>query len=206
MGGRLEPQEFFTIGDAQLPGAVNLQPIDLSDADPLITGDVNVSRPRTYRKAEGTRFYDFLLAGDLTRLISPRGRSAFQDLTGWTTFPIDGVGARKEQIAAYGGLVVAGRCRVDNSKSRLLSEKVPGTSRSWARWRGLFIQLETWTGHDLSLVTGTTILICTPRVRDLCIEHGLTNVKFTPVADATNYLVTPNAWEIARPKGVEPIN
>ena len=202
----MEPEEFFTIRDAQLPGAVNVQPIDLSDADRLITGDVTVSRPRIYQKAEGTRFYDFLLTGDLARLISPRVRSAFRDLTGWTTFPIDGLGAQKEQIAAYRGLVIAGRCRVDNSKSMLVSETIPGTTRSWSRWRGLFIQADTWTGHDFSLVTGTTILICTRRVRDLSIEHGLTNVRFTPVADATNSLVRPNAWEVARPRGVEPIN
>ena len=46
-------------------------------------------------------------------------------------------------------------------------------------------------------------MICTRRVRDLAVEHQLTNVEFTPVADATNYLIRPNAWEVARPKVVD---
>ncbi len=191
--------EFFAVGDAQLPKAINVQPLDPSDANPVVMGDLTLPRPRTYRKASGTRFYDFLLAGDLVHLISPPARSAFTDLTGWTTFPIAGVGPLKDQIAEYRGLVVLGRCLVDNSKSMLVAETIPGTDRSRARWRGLSIRLDTWTGHDFSLVTDTTIVICTRRVRDRCIGAGLTNVKFTPVVDATNYMVRPNAWEFARP-------
>ena len=46
-------------------------------------------------------------------------------------------------------------------------------------------------------MTDTMIVICTRRVRDLAVENELTNVEFRPVADATNYLIKPNAWEVA---------
>jgi hypothetical protein len=82
----------------------------------------------------------------------------------------------------------------------------PGNKQVWPRWRGLSIELDTWTGHDFSLVTATTIVICTRRVRDRCIDAGLTNIKFTPIAEATNYVVRPNAWEVARPWVVEQDN
>ena len=190
-------EEFFTIHDAQLPKAVNLQPLDPSDVEPVVTGEISLARPRVYRKASGSRLYDFILAGDMARLISPRVISAFEDVTGWSTFPVAGTGAFTEPIAKYAGLVIAGRCLIDNSLSMLVRDSIPGTDRSWPRWRGLFPRLDTWTGHDFSLVTDTMIVICTRRVRDLAVEHELTNVEFRPVADATNNLIKPNAWDVA---------
>ena len=47
------------------------------------------------------------------------------DVTGWTTFPVEGVGPLREPVAEYGGLVVIGRCLVDNSKSMLVSGRSP---------------------------------------------------------------------------------
>ena len=118
-------EAFSTIHDTQLPKAVNLQTLDPSDVEPLVTGDLTIARPRVYRKASGTCLYDFLRTGDIAWLISPRVRSASQMSLDGRPFPWRAVGPLREPVAEYGGLVVIGRCLVDNSKSMLVSGRSP---------------------------------------------------------------------------------
>ena len=127
-------------------------------------------------------------------LISSRTQAAFADVSGWQTYAIGAEGSGESALKDFSGLTIGGRLQIDNAKSQLVRDLQPGNG---ARWRGLFPDMTSWSGHDLCLAADSVVIICTRKVREVAEQFGLTNIEFVPVAEASNNLIRPYAWELS---------
>lgn len=164
-------------GDAKVAGV---------DIHALSRGESHVKEPIQFDAAQGSKATDFLW----TQLVTPVCVSqrvirilSENDVSGWSTYPVEVFDPEGRLLAEYKGLVVTGAvCDADYSRSALIA-KPPPTPRGkgYDVYKGLFFSEEQWDGSDMFWVGGVRVV--TEKVKKSLEQSGVENVAFTPLAE-----------------------
>jgi hypothetical protein len=177
---------FHLIGEGFTRGALRVRARAELPADPqqLTRGEAAVVEPIVFDHDQGTRPHDFVgTTWAALDLVSDRFIDVLRDgrFTGWDTYPVVIVGKDGEEVAAYHGLAITGRCgRVEWEKSErvILPPPVP-QGRATTGWRGLYFSPSSWDGSDLFVPSdGSTYVIVTDAVKAAIEKRRLTNIHF----------------------------
>jgi hypothetical protein len=134
-----------------------------------LRGELAISEPIHAVWAMGRRGAGDIVWGTnaTTVLVSDKVKGTLTRLecTGWSTFPVELLGADREPIAGYSGFVVHGRCGpIQSNRSIPLTRQYPGGT--YTDYRGYFFDEASWDGSDIFLPLGDNALIfVTERVR-----------------------------------------
>lgn len=107
------------------------------------------------------------------------------NITGWKTYPIKVYDKFGSEIPGYHGLSITGRCKdVDLS---LLNEKVDyqyiKDGPVYQYYKGFPLDLSTWDGSDMFLLSGTAYHFCTRKVYDIFKKNKISNIVYENVMD-----------------------
>lgn len=108
-------------------------------------------------------------------------------ITGWTTYPVELWGKNQERIPDYFGFAVTGKeCRRDMTKGRIiqLAPFFPG-AKPRAVYLGAYFVESDWDGSDFFWVNNFVNEVVTKRVRDLFVKNHVTNVKLVSLTQVT---------------------
>ena len=137
----------------------------------------------------GKKFTDFLNTGYATNF-SPISDKVLEilidnNITGWKTYPIQVFDKKGNEVPGYHGFSIIGRCKdLDIS---LLKERVAvqyyesGPIREY--YKGFPLDLSTWDGSDIFLLSGTGWNFITKRVYSLFKKQKITNITYEKVTD-----------------------
>ena len=104
-------------------------------------------------------------------------------VTGWTTYPVELVGAKKARIPGYRGLAVTGRCGpIQRERSRVVELRAPSGGLAKERI-GLHFDPASWDGSDVFFPHGTVHPFITARVVALLERERVTNVGWERILD-----------------------
>ena len=136
----------------------------------------------------GNKFTDFLNTGYANLYpISDKVLDILieNNITGWKTYPIEVFDKKGNEVPGYHGFSIIGRCKdLDIS---LLKERVAvqyyesGPIREY--YKGFPLDLSTWDGSDIFLLSGTGWSFITKRVYSLFKKHKITNIRYEKVTD-----------------------
>ena len=104
-------------------------------------------------------------------------------ITGWSTYPVEGHGRKGEFLPGYHGFAVTGRrCRRHSAPSLRLTKPpiVPG-AKPREVLKGLYFHPEDWDGSDFFLIDNS--IIVTERVYRLFQKAKIRNVRFIPLPE-----------------------
>lgn len=161
-------------GELELQSQVDL------DERRLMFGGV-IPGPLPLRRYAGRRVYDFVNAGPLAHLVSPRVVEVLEGIgaTGWTTTPITGY---VEGLDGYAMLVVTGRCG-DQDVGRAERTLTAGDEGRTPMpvFRGFYFESDEWDGSDVFSTSPAGFLMVTDRVVDALKAAKITNFEVEPL-------------------------
>ena len=151
----------------------------------------NVEFPLVFRQEKGyggKKMTDFLNTGWSTLYpITDKVLNLLikNNITGWKTYPIEVYDKFGTEISGYHGFSITGRCKdIDLS---LLDEKVnyqyikDGPVHQY--YRGYPLDLSTWDGSDIFVLSGTGSTFFTRKVYNIFKENKITNFDPKNVMD-----------------------
>ncbi len=105
------------------------------------------------------------------------------EVSGWSTYPVEAFDPKGELLADYHGLVVTGAvCDADYSQSAVITKPPPATrGKSYDVYRGLFFDEAQWDGSDMFWVGGVRVV--TEKVKKAFEQNGVENVAFMPLPE-----------------------
>ncbi len=135
----------------------------------------------SFVRAEGSRLLDLVGTTVATlKLVSPRFVETLEedDITGWTTFPVD---LAVEGASGYAGLAVNGRCgAIDDTLSERITIPPPvPEGNAGPGLRGLYFRRGTWDGSDVFTSEDSASIFVTAAVKEALEEAGITGVEFS---------------------------
>lgn len=131
----------------------------------------------------GGKATDFLWSG-LVPLVCISNRVfellRMNNITGWTTYPVEVYGRRGEPLPGYHGFAVTGsECRRDRSRSQVITKQAVPGGKPFEVYKGLYFKEEDWDGSDIFRVSSYGGTIVTEKVYKILKRAKVTNVKLT---------------------------
>lgn len=155
-------------------GGVNL--------DRLSQGAFQPRAPIQFDVAQGSETCDMLWTQLVTPVcISERVVRLLQqnEVSGWSTFPVEVLDNNGRLLADYHGLSVTGAvCFADYSRSTVITKPPPAPrGRSYDVYRGLYFDAEEWDGSDMFWVGRVRVVV--EKVKKVFEQNKVSNVCFT---------------------------
>ena len=167
--------------DPGTPGFTVDVSLSLSEAFSTLRGDSVPKAPVAARWVMGRRKpQDFIWTTlAVPFIVSPKVISLFRErsFTGWSTYPVDVVGASDEQIGGYCGLAVHGRCGPFQPERSAPIQKPGPTGLVIEVYKGMFFDERAWDGSDVFMPSDKTGLVfLVQAVRDAVRKSKLTGI------------------------------
>ncbi len=159
-------------------GGVNL--------DRLSQGDYQARDPVQFDVAQGSETCDILWTQFVTPVcISERVVRLLQqnDVSGWSTYPVEVLDNNGRLLAGYHGLSVTGVvCSADYSRSTVITKPPPAPrGRSYDVYRGLYFDAAEWDGSDMFWVGRVRVVV--EKVKKVFEQIKVSNMCFTPLTE-----------------------
>lgn len=174
----------YVLGDGLSSATLHVQPCQ-SILEPyrLLRGEDYSQHPIVFEPRMGGVPRDFILTGYASLfLISPRVIDLLHknEVTGWSTYPVEVTGKTGEPLNGYAGLSITGRCGPpDKPNVRKPWHDPPRWSENPYEWmRRPYFDPSTWDGSDMFVPTGTGHIILVDRVVTLLKRAKVTNARF----------------------------
>jgi len=106
------------------------------------------------------------------------------DVSGWSLYPVEVFGRRREPLPGYHGFSVIGpECARDRSRSQVVDKRPPAPGgRGYQVYRGLYFYEKEWDGSDFFRVRDTATVV-TEKVYRLFKRAKVTNVLLVPLPE-----------------------
>lgn len=186
-----EPKIFHELHDPLASRPLRLSDKGYSDwltkkqAIELFRGRLKLDTPLRLGAYRGGQATDFLWSGLIPLVcISARVVELFRvnNITGWTTYPVEVFGRKGEPLPGYHGFAVTGsECRRDRSRSQILTKQAVPGGEPFQVYKGLYFDESDWDGSDIFIVFN--FIIVTEKVRRILKREKIKNVKLTPLQD-----------------------
>lgn len=168
---------------SRLPGDAEAQGLDLNA---LSRGESRTKRSIQFDAAQGSKATNILwtqlvtpvcVSGRVIRILSEN------EVSGWSTYPVEVFDPGGELLADYHGLVVTGGvCDADYSRSAVITKPPPAPrGKSYDVYKGLFFDEDQWDGSDMFWVGGVRVVV--EKVKTVFEKSGIENVAFTPLPE-----------------------
>ncbi|MDE0431098.1 MAG: hypothetical protein OXH98_15150 [Caldilineaceae bacterium] len=168
---------------SRLPGDAEAQGVDLNA---LSRGESQTKGPIQFDAAQGSKATNILwtqlvtpvcVSGRVIRILSEN------EVSGWSTYPVEVFDPEGELLADYHGLVVTGGvCDADYSRSAVITKPPPAPrGKSYDVYKGLFFCEDQWDGSDMFWVGGVRVVV--DKVKTVFEKSGIENVAFTPLPE-----------------------
>lgn len=106
------------------------------------------------------------------------------NITGWTTYPVEVYGRRGEPLPGYHGFTVTGgECRRDRSRSQVITKQTVPGGKPFEVYKGLYFFEEDWDRSDIFIVRRYGGIVVTEKVYKILKRAKVTNVKLTPLLE-----------------------
>jgi hypothetical protein len=106
------------------------------------------------------------------------------NISGWTTYPVEVFGRKGESLPDYHGFAVTGsKCRRDRSRSHILTRQAVPGGKPFEVYKGLYFYEKDWDGSDIFRVSSSGGTIVTEKVYKVLKKAKVTNVKLTPLPE-----------------------
>jgi len=189
---------FYYVTDRQCKKYFRLKQVDTlnrtssAQAIMLFKGKLVPSSPLAFQPFSGSQLCDILWTG-FPPLVCFSSRVidflSAENITGWSTFPVQVCSKKDEPIPDYYGFSVTGReCRRDFERSELIP--YPGYSGDGPKManKGYFFIEEDWDGSDIFLIW-PGMIVFSEKVYKLFVKENVKNVKFIPLPEVLNSIV-----------------
>lgn len=154
--------------------------------DRLSQGAMQARDPIQFDVAQGSETCDVLW----TQLVIPLCISARvvrllqqNDVSGWSTYPVEVLDNNGRLLADYHGFSVTGAiCSADYSRSTVVTKPPPAPrGRSYDVYRGLYFDADDWDGSDMFWVGRVRVVV--EKVKKIFEQNKVSNVCFTPLPE-----------------------
>jgi hypothetical protein len=157
-----------------------------AQANALVRGSLSLEETLVFKAGRGGKATDVLWAYDVyIYFFSERLRRllAEEEISGWTTYPVELYDRKDNHLSGYQGIAVTGReCTRDRSRSQIVDKPPPAPGgQSRQVYRGLFFDESQWDGSDMFWVSEVGIVV-TEKLYRLFQRHKIRNVEFTPLS------------------------
>lgn len=118
-------------------------------------------------------------------LISDRLKTLLEEnqITGWTSYPIELYDKKKNRIEGYHGFSVVGQAgKMDLSKQPIISIPSGVYNKPVNVYDGGYFDPTTWDGSDFFILKDSYFVIVTKRVYELLKKHKITALEFEQVS------------------------
>ena len=152
----------------------------------LSRGQSQLEKPIQFDVAQGLQAKDFLW----TQLVTPVCVSErvidilrTNEVTGWSTYPVEVFDREGKPLASYYGLAVSGAvCEADYSRSAVVTKPPPAPrGKSYDVYKGLYFDEDQWDGSDMFWVGGVRVVV--DKVKTILEQNEVENVCFTPLSE-----------------------
>ena len=189
----LDYKSLFVLSDPMQAEPFRLRSRRLSDVKAggidfvaLSRGESQTKGPIQFDVAQGTIATDILwmqlvapvcVAKRVIRILSEN------EVSGWSTYPVEVFDQEGELLADYHGLVVTGGvCDADYNRSAVITKPPPAPrGKSYDVYKGLFFDEDQWDGSDMFWVGGVRVVV--EKVKTAFEKSGVENVAFTPLPE-----------------------
>jgi hypothetical protein len=153
----------------------------------LFRGQVSSEQPIKLGGYMGGQVTDFLWS-DLVHMVCISSKVveilSANEVTGWSTYPVEVYGRKGEPLPGYHGLAVTGsECRRDRSRSQIFTRQAVPGGEPYKVYKGLYFYEEDWDGSDIFRVSSSGGTIVTEKVKKVFKTAKVTNVKLTPLPE-----------------------
>lgn len=184
----MDYEDFYLLEEADLRGALRVRARGEFDPYALVSAKWSPPSPLVFERLRGEVPFDLIATGySSVYLLSDRAIALLRSehITGWTTFPTEVYGRRREPINGYCGLALTGRCGpIENQLSKLVWRDPPvPEGQGYQVRRGLYFDLKSWDGSDMCIPEGSGFKLVVKRVKEAFQRAKLTNVCFTRLSD-----------------------
>ncbi|BCX04242.1 MAG: hypothetical protein KatS3mg053_2180 [Candidatus Roseilinea sp.] len=150
----------------------------------LFRGELKLAEPLRLGAYMGSQAADFLWAG-LAHIICVSSRVIdlliVNQVTGWSTYPVEVFDRKGQLLAEYLGFAVTGaECHRDRGRSQVVT-KLNAAGRPIRVYKGLYFDESQWDGSDFFLVQPLNSIAVTEKVYRLFKRAKVTNVRLTPL-------------------------
>ncbi|MDD5760082.1 MAG: hypothetical protein PHI06_13485 [Desulfobulbaceae bacterium] len=191
--GRLDYNKMYRLNDPIASKPLRLSYEGYSDwltkeqAIELFRGRLALNAPLKLGAYMGGKATDFLWSG-LVPLVCISNRVfellRMNNITGWTTYPVEVYGRRGEPLPGYHGFAVTGsECRRDRSRSQVITKQAVPGGKPFEMYKGLYFKEEDWDGSDIFRVSSYGGTIVTEKVYKILKRAKVTNVKLTSLPE-----------------------
>ena len=154
--------------------------------DCLSQGAFQARDPIQFDVAQGSETCDILWTQLVTSVcISERVVRLLQqnDVSGWSTYPVEVLDNSGRLLADYHGLSVTGAlCFADYSRSTVITKPPPAAGgRSYDVYRGLYFDADEWDGSDMFWVGRVRVVV--EKVKKVFEQNNVGNVCFTSLIE-----------------------
>jgi hypothetical protein len=189
----LDFSRFHELFDPVASRPLRLSPEGYSDwltkenATDLFRGRLRLGTPLKLGAYLGGQAMDFLWGG-LIPLVCILDRVVeilrTNEITGWSTYPVEVYGRKGDHLPGYHGFSVTGNeCRRDRSRSEILSRQAVPGGEPFVVYKGLYFYEDDWDGSDIFVVRKYGGIVVTEKVNRLLKRSNVTNVKMTPLTE-----------------------
>lgn len=153
----------------------------------LFRGQVSPEQPIKLVGYMGGQVTDFLWS-DLVNMVCVSDRVietlGTNEVTGWTTYPVEVYGRKGEPLPGYHGFAVTGgECRRDRSRSQIITKQAVPGGKPFEVYKGLYFYEEDWDGSDIFIIRRYGGIVVTEKVYKILKPAKVTNVKLTPLPE-----------------------
>jgi len=189
----LDFSRFYELDDPLASRPLRLSPEGYTDwltkdqAIELFRGRLELDTPLKLGAYMGGQATDFLWSG-LTPLVYISNRVAEllqkNNISGWTTYPVEIYGRKGEPLPAYYGFAVTGgECRRDRSHSQIVTKQAVPGGKPFEVYKGLYFYEEDWDGSDIFIVRRYGGIVVTEKVYKTLKRTKVTNIKLIPLPE-----------------------
>jgi hypothetical protein len=153
----------------------------------LYFGRLDLGAPLKLGAYMGGQITEFLWSG-LTPLVCISNYVAelllLNNISGWSTYPVEVYGRKGEFIPGYHGFCVTGvECRRDRSRSQIFTRQAVPGGKPFGVYKGLYFYEEDWDGSDFFKVGSFGGTVVTEKVFKILNKVKYKNVMLTPLPE-----------------------
>lgn len=189
----LDFKQFYELSDPFATRPLRLTTRGISDwvtsdyARNLFKGIDHPTKPIPLRAFMGGQITDFFWT-DLIDMFCISDRVVqllhTNNITGWTTYPVEIYDRKGEAIPNYHGFAVTGgECRRDRSRSPIITKQAVPGGKPFEVYKALYFHADDWDGSDFFVVRSPTVIVVTEKVYRLFKKSKVKNVILTPLPE-----------------------
>ena len=168
---------------SRLPGDAKADGVNV---ELLSRGKSQLGKPIQFDAAQGLEAADFLWTQLVTPVcVSQRVVQILNEnqVTGWSTYPVEVFDQVGKLHASYHGLAVTGAvCEADYSRSVVVTKPPPAPrGRSYYVYKGLYFDEDQWDGSDMFWVGRVRVVV--EKVKKVFEQNEVDNVRFTSLSE-----------------------